>query len=47
VIGIFAHSPTSTDIMYFDPVVADLSKSDRATAELAYHTASNLTVGTR
>ena len=47
VIGIFAHSPSSTDIMYFDPVVADLSKSDRATAELAYHTASNLTVGTR
>jgi hypothetical protein len=47
VIGIFAHSPSSTDIMYFDPVVAELSKSDRATAELAYHTASNLTVGTR
>jgi hypothetical protein len=47
VIGIFAHSPSSTDIMYFDPVVADLSKSDRATAELAYHTAPNLTVGTR
>lgn len=44
VIGIFAHSSASTDIMYFDPAVADLSRSDRATAELAYHTAPDLTV---
>ena len=47
VVGIFAHSPNSTDIMAFDPVVADLSRSDRATAELAYHTAPNLTVAER
>jgi len=47
VIGIFAHSPASTDIMYFDPVVSDLSRADRATAELAYHTASDLTVAAR
>jgi hypothetical protein len=47
VIGIFAHSPASTDIMYFDPVVSDLSRADRATAELGYHTASDLTVAAR
>jgi hypothetical protein len=47
VIGIFAHSPASTDIMYFDPAVSDLSRSDRATAELAYHTAPDLTVAER
>jgi hypothetical protein len=47
VIGIFAHSPASTDIMYFDPAVSDLSRSDRATAELAYHTEPDLTVAER
>jgi hypothetical protein len=47
VIGIFAHSPASTDIMYFDPAVSDLSRSDRAAAELAYHTAPDLTVAER
>jgi hypothetical protein len=47
VIGIFAHSPASMDIMYFDPTVSDPSSSDRATAELAYHTAPDLTVAPR
>jgi hypothetical protein len=46
-IGIFDHSPASSDIMYFDPVVSDLSASDRSTAELVYHTAPNLTVAPR
>jgi hypothetical protein len=43
-LGIFTHSPNATDIMYFDPSVSELSSSDRSTAELAYHTAANLTV---
>jgi hypothetical protein len=46
-IGIFDHSPSSSDIMYFDPVMSDLSARDRATAELVYHTAPNLTVAPR
>ena len=46
-IGIFAHSPVDTDIMFIDPTVAALSPRDRATAERAYHLAPNLTVGTR
>ena len=46
-IGIFAHSPDPTDIMFFDPVVSELSVSDRATAELAYHIAPNLTIAPR
>jgi hypothetical protein len=46
-IGIFAHSPVETDIMYFDPSVPFLSTRDRATAERAYHIEPNLTAGTR
>lgn len=46
-IGIFAHSPVATDIMYADPSVSVLSSRDRATAERAYHVQPNLTVGTR
>ncbi|HEX2610226.1 MAG TPA: hypothetical protein VHK68_04395 [Gemmatimonadales bacterium] len=46
-IGIFDHSPSSSDIMFFDPVVSDLSASDRATAELDYHTPPDLTVAPR
>jgi predicted Zn-dependent protease len=46
-IGIFAHSPIATDLMYSDPTVPGLSDRDRATAELAYHTEPTLTVGTR
>jgi hypothetical protein len=42
-IGIFAHSPTETDLMYPDPVVATLSARDRATVERAYHVEPNLT----
>jgi hypothetical protein len=47
VIGIFAHSPNSMDIMYVDPTVSDLSSRDRSTAELVYHTAPDLTVAAR
>jgi hypothetical protein len=43
-IGILAHSPEATDIMYSDPTVAALSSRDRATAERAYHLTPNLTV---
>jgi hypothetical protein len=46
-IGIFAHSPVTTDIMYGDPTVATLSARDRATAELAYHLEANLTAAAR
>jgi hypothetical protein len=46
-IGILAHSPAATDLMYTDPVVPGPSDRDRTTAELAYHTVSTLTIGTR
>lgn len=46
-IGIFAHSPVSTDIMFGDPVVSALSPRDRETAEAAYHLQPTLTIGTR
>jgi hypothetical protein len=46
-IGIFAHSPDPADIMFSDPVVSELSVSDRATAERAYHLNPNLTVAPR
>jgi hypothetical protein len=46
-IGIFTHSSNPADVMYFDPLVSSLSSSDRATAELAYHTPANLTVAAR
>jgi predicted Zn-dependent protease len=46
-IGIFAHSPVTTDIMHGDPSVSSLSTRDRATAEAAYHIAPTLTPGPR
>ncbi|HEY5940320.1 MAG TPA: hypothetical protein VIT87_05830 [Gemmatimonadales bacterium] len=46
-LGIFTHSPNADDIMSADPVVAELSPRDRATAELAYHTEPSLTVAPR
>ena len=46
-IGIFAHSPVATDIMFGDPVVPELSARDRATAEASYHLQPNLSIGTR
>jgi hypothetical protein len=46
-IGIFAHSPDPADIMFSDPVVSELSVSDRATVERAYHLDPNLTVTPR
>jgi len=46
-LGIFAHSPNADDIMFGDPVVAEISPRDRATAELAYHTEPSLSVAPR
>ena len=46
-IGIFAHSPNITDLMYGDPTVSAPSRRDRSTAELAYHTEATLTPGPR
>jgi hypothetical protein len=46
-IGIFAHSPVASDIMFGDPVVPTLSARDRATVEAAYHLEPNLSIGTR
>lgn len=46
-VGIFAHSPNTTDLMYGDPAVSSLSSRDRSTAELAYHTEATLTPGPR
>jgi predicted Zn-dependent protease len=46
-IGIFAHSPSATDIMFGDPSVSSLSTRDRATAEVAYHIRPTLTPGPR
>jgi len=36
-LGIFAHSPNPTDIMYADPQVEAPSRLDRETAEALYH----------
>jgi hypothetical protein len=46
-IGIFAHSPVATDIMFADPVVPALSARDRATIEAAYHLQPTLSIGLR
>jgi len=46
-IGIFAHSPNPTDLMYGDPTVSSPSSRDRSTAELAYHIEATLTPGPR
>jgi predicted Zn-dependent protease len=43
-LGIFAHSPNPTDIMYADPVVEQPSPLDRGTAEALYHLPPTLTV---
>jgi predicted Zn-dependent protease len=45
--GIFAHSPNADDIMFADPVVAEISPRDRATAELGYHIEPTLSVAPR
>ena len=36
-LGIFRHSPSDGDIMYFAPIVETLSERDRQTAEVLYH----------
>jgi hypothetical protein len=46
-IGIFAHSPNPTDLMYGDPTVTSPSSRDRSSAELAYHVGVTLTPGPR
>lgn len=46
-IGIFAHSPVATDIMYGNPTVSALSDRDRATVERAYHIQPSLSVAPR
>ena len=43
-IGIFTHSFVATDIMFVDPVVAELSARDRGTIERAYHVEPNVSV---
>jgi predicted Zn-dependent protease len=42
-LGIFAHSPNPTDIMFTDPVVEQPSPLDRGTAEALYHLPPTLT----
>jgi predicted Zn-dependent protease len=42
-LGIFAHSPNPTDIMFTDPVVEQPSALDRGTAEALYHLPPTLT----
>jgi predicted Zn-dependent protease len=46
-LGIFAHSPDAADIMFGDPLVSTLSRRDRSTAELAYHTEPTRTIEPR
>jgi len=46
-LGIFEHSPTSTDVMFPDPTLDGLSERDRATAELLYHQRVTITPGPR
>jgi hypothetical protein len=46
-IGILAHSPIASDLMFADPTAPGPSERDRATGELAYHTEPTLTIGTR
>lgn len=43
-LGIFAHSPNPTDIMYDDPAVEAPSRLDRETAEALYHLPPTITV---
>ena len=46
-LGIFTHSPDPEDLMYADPVVSAISRRDRSTAELAYHTPPTLSIEPR
>ncbi len=46
-LGIFEHSPTSTDVMFSDPTLDGLSERDRSTAELLYHFRVTITPGPR
>jgi predicted Zn-dependent protease len=41
-LGIWRHSPASTDLMFADPVVPGPGERDLNTAELLYHTPSNV-----
>src|SRR3712207_829966 len=42
-LGIFAHSPNPTDIMFTDPEVETPSALDRETAEALYHLPPTIT----
>jgi predicted Zn-dependent protease len=46
-LGIFTHSPDPQDLMYSDPIISMISRRDRSTAELAYHTPPTLTIEPR
>ena len=46
-LGIFTHSLDPGDLMYADPVVSTISRRDRSTAELAYHTPPTLSIEPR
>ena len=46
-LGIFTHSPDPADLMYADPVASTISRRDRSTAELAYHTTPTLSIEPR
>jgi predicted Zn-dependent protease len=43
-LGIWRHSETPTDLMYFDPVVTAPSERDLGTAEVLYHRTPNVEI---
>lgn len=46
-LGLLAHSPFNTDIMFANPLVDSISTNDRETAVTAYHVPANVTLGPR
>jgi predicted Zn-dependent protease len=46
-LGILAHSPISTDVMFSNPLVDSISTNDRETALTAYHVPANVVPGPR
>jgi predicted Zn-dependent protease len=43
-LGLLAHSPNPSDVMYSNPIFDGISERDRETANTAYHVPSNVTV---
>jgi hypothetical protein len=41
-LGLLAHSPLATDVMFSNPVLDGISTSDRETAETVYHVPANV-----